>query len=101
MYAVNAQMSVIGENEMNFGLGGSQLAEMTMHTVLKEKRLILGMTQKQVADKANLVLQQYQKFESGERSIMNCSFGLACRIIEALDMDICRFYHGDYVEKEI
>ena len=71
MYAVNAQMSVIGENEMNFGLGGSQLAEMTMHTVLKEKRLILGMTQKQVADKANLVLQQYQKFESGERSIMN------------------------------
>ena len=101
MYAVNAQMSVIGENEMNFGLGGSQLAEMTMHTVLKEKRLILGMTQKPVADKANLVLQQYQKFESGERSIMNCSFGLACRIIEALNMDICRFYHGDYVEKEI
>ncbi len=71
MYAVNAQMSVTGEDEMNFYLGGSQLTEMAMHTVLKEKRLILDMTQKQVADKANLVLQQYQKFESGERSIMN------------------------------
>lgn len=93
-------MSMMREDEMNLDFSGSQLTRMTMRTVLKEKRLILGLTQKQVADKANLVLQQYQKFESGERSIMNCSFELACRIIEALDMDICRFYHGEYVEEE-
>ena len=67
------------------------------HTILREKRLVLGLTQNQVADKAGIVLQQYQKFESGERSIMTCSFQIACRIIEALEMDITKFYHGEYV----
>ena len=66
------------------------------HTILREKRVILGLTQQQVADQAHVVLQQYQKFESGERSIMTCSFKLACRIIEALGMDITEFYHGTY-----
>lgn len=50
------------------------------------------MTQQQVADKAHIVLQQYQKFESGERNIMTCSFQIACRIIEALEMDITAFF---------
>lgn len=27
---------------------------------------------------------------------MTSSFGLACRVIEALDMDVSKFYHGDY-----
>ncbi len=55
------------------------------------------MTQQNVADKAKIKLQQYQKFESGERSIMTCSFRIACRVIEALQMDISKFYHGDYL----
>lgn len=67
------------------------------HSILKEKRIVLGMTQQQVADKAQIVLQQYQKFENGERNIMTCSFQLACRIIEVLEMDISDFYHGEYV----
>ena len=66
------------------------------HSILREKRVVLGMTQQQVADKAQIVLQQYQKFESGERSIMTCSFQIACRVIEALGMDITDFYHGEY-----
>lgn len=38
----------------------------------------------------------------GERSILTCSFGLACRVIEALDMDVSKFYHGDYyLEEEV
>lgn len=48
-------------------------------------------------DKAKIVLQQYQKFESGERSIMNCSFEIACRVIKALGMNISDFYRGKYV----
>ena len=33
---------------------------------------------------------------------MTCSFGLACRVIEALDMDVSKFYHGDYyLEEEV
>ncbi len=66
------------------------------HTILREKRIILGLTQQQVADKAGVVLQQYQKFENGTRNIMSCSFRIACRVIEALEMDISDFYHGKY-----
>ena len=66
------------------------------HSVLREKRVVLGMTQQQVADKAGIVLQQYQKFESGERDIMTSSFRTACRVVEALGMDITDFYHGEY-----
>lgn len=65
-------------------------------SVLKEKRHFYRMTQKQVADAAHISLQQYQKFESGARSIMSCSFQLACRVIEALNMDVSKFYHGEY-----
>lgn len=65
--------------------------------VLREKRVVAGMTQQQVADKAKIVLQQYQKFESGERNIMTASFQMACRVIEALDMNVSDFYHGEYV----
>ena len=60
------------------------------------------MTQQEVAERANITLRQYQRLESGERSILTCSFGLACRVIEALDMDVSKFYHGDYyLEEEV
>ncbi len=77
-------------------LSGFQTCHLDEKSILRERRVILGMTQQQVADKANIVLQQYQKFESGERNIKTCSFQIACRIIEALEMDITAFFHGDY-----
>ena len=46
-------------------------------------------------------LRQYQRLESGERNILTSSFGLACRVIEALDMDVSKFYHGDYYLEEL
>lgn len=67
-----------------------------MDSILREHRIILGLTQQQIADKAQIKIQQYQKFESGERNIMTCSFRIACKVIEALEMDISKFYHGDY-----
>ena len=70
--------------------------------VLSEKRQVLRLTQQEVADCAKITLRQYQRLESGERSILTCSFGLACRVIEALDMDVSKFYHGDYyLEEEV
>ena len=63
--------------------------------LLKEKRKVLDLTQQQVADKAKIKLQQYQKFESGERNIKTASFQLAWRVIEALEMDISDFYHNE------
>ncbi len=35
-------------------------------------------------------------FLCSERSIMSCSFEIACRVIEALGMNISDFYHGNY-----
>lgn len=61
--------------------------------ILKEKRASLKLTQQQVADRAEINIRQYQKFESGERSILTSSFIIACKVIEALDMDISDFYN--------
>lgn len=65
--------------------------------ILREKRVVQGLTQQQVADRAKISLRQYQSFESGERNIRTASFQLACRVIEALGMDPTKFFHGDYV----
>ena len=83
----------------DFDLSGYQICHLDddMHSVLYEQRVIHGMTQKQVAEKAKITLQQYQKFESGARNIMTCSFRIACHVIEALGMNISDFYHGEYV----
>ena len=76
----------------------SQINELSKKkgSVLREKRLELRLTQKQVAERSGIPYQSYQKFESGERNIMTCSFQIACRVIEALKMDITKFYHGEY-----
>ena len=73
----------------------------TAAAVLSERRQMLRMTQQEVADRANITLRQYQRLESGERNILTSSFGLACRVVEALDMDVSKFYHGDYYLEEL
>ena len=80
-------------------LDGFRIAHLDsdMHTVLREKRVVLGLTQQQVADRAKVALIQYQRFERGERNIMTSSFRVACSIIQALEMDISDFYNGKYV----
>jgi len=32
-----------------------------------------------------------------QKNIMTCSFQMACRIIEALEMNISDFYHNEYI----
>ena len=64
--------------------------------ILKKKRIILGLTQTEVAKKACTSLRSYQRFENGERDILTSSFKTACGIIEALGMSVDGFYHGDY-----
>lgn len=65
-------------------------------SILREQRVTQNMTQQQVATKAKITLQQYQKFESDARNIRTASFQLACRVLKALNMDIERFFNGDY-----
>ena len=52
-----------------FSLDGFSLVSMDPKGMLRERRVILGLTQKQVAEKANIPMQSYQRFESGERNI--------------------------------
>ena len=65
--------------------------------LLKERRVTCGLTQQQVADKAGILIQHYQKFESGERNLRTASFDVACRVLEALDLDIVKYFHQEYV----
>ena len=80
----------------NFSLDGYSLVHLKPNTILREKRLVLGLTQKQVADLAKINYTQYQRFESGERNIMTASFQITCRVLKVLQMDIEKFYNGDY-----
>ena len=65
-------------------------------TWIKIRRQLLGMTQKQMAEKAGISQQLYQYFESGKRRLTTCSFNTACKVLEALGYDIAEFYHHGF-----
>ena len=69
-------------------------------SVLKQAREKLGLTQKQVANKAGIQLRQYQRFENAERNLTSSSFNIGCSVLEALEIDIAGFRRGDYVLSE-
>lgn len=64
--------------------------------IIREQRVTQNMTQRQVALKANITIRQYQTFESNQRNLRTASFLLACRVLDALNMNIDDFYHGRY-----
>ncbi len=74
-----------------------QLIRVEEKWILKDFRDKLGLTQQQVADIAKIQLRQYQRFESGERNLSSSSFSIACRVIEALGLNISDYYHGEYI----
>ena len=86
--------------DSEFSLDGFQLVHLKENDMLRERRVILGLTQQTVADRAKIPLQSYQQFESGKRSISRASFSIACRVLEALEMDIAGFYRGEYAFHE-
>lgn len=61
------------------------------HSVLRKQREKLGLTQQQVADRAKIQLRQYQRLETGERSIYGASFRIAISVCKALQLDPQRF----------
>nr|DAK16532.1 MAG TPA: helix-turn-helix domain protein [Caudoviricetes sp.] len=77
-------------------LDGFSLVNLTAASTLHQKRLVLELTQQQVADRAGVDIQQYRKFESGARDIRRASFDVACRVIRALEMDVGKFFDGEY-----
>ena len=80
-----------------FSLDGFQTVHLNTASMLHEWRIVHGLTQSQVAEKAGITQQQYQYFESGKRDLRRSSFTTACKVLEALNMDIVKFFHGEYV----
>ena len=65
--------------------------------VLLEARKKLGLTQQQVADRANVAMKHYQMFERGTRKLSSSSFHTASKVIKALELDIAAFAREDYL----
>jgi len=69
-------------------------------SILRRQREKLGLTQGQIAEMAHIRLQQYQRFESGNKDLSSSSFQIACRVLDALQLDITAYWRGDYVFSE-
>jgi len=69
--------------------------------VLIAARKKLGLTQQQVADRANVALRHYQMFEGGTRKLSSSSFWTARNILEVLELDLSAFARGDYSPEDI
>ena len=70
--------------------------------ILKARRKELGLSQTEVALNAGIQIQQYQKFEYGERKLSNSSMVLGLRIRAVLELDPYEFAFGndmDWVKK--
>lgn len=57
------------------------------HHILRSRREQLSLTQQQVADRAGIKLQQYQRLETGERHISGCSMRIGLAICAVLLLD--------------
>lgn len=61
------------------------------HRYLFYQREALGMTQQEVADAAGILLRQYQRLESGERSMSSVSLRIGLAVCDVLGLDPHRF----------
>ena len=64
--------------------------------MLKNQREKLGFSQEKVAEKAGIRLEQYQKFESGERNISSSTLRIVHAVLTALELDTSAFDKGEY-----
>lgn len=59
--------------------------------ILVERREQLCLTQQEVSNRAGIQLRQYQRFESGERSLSSSTLRIALAVCDALMLDPHRF----------
>ena len=55
--------------------------------LLRERRLELGLTQEEVALDLGMSIHQYQRYEYGDRKLMNSPMRIGLRICEILELD--------------
>ena len=69
--------------------------------VLKKRRIQMGLTLQEVANKAGIDIKQYQRFESGDRELASASFATTVQVLKALDLDAEKYTAGEYEIKEL
>lgn len=72
--------------------GEKYLALVPDHIIFKQRRLELNMTQQQVADEAGILLRQYHRIESGERSITGMSARILLSVCAVLRLNPYDFF---------
>lgn len=77
------------------------------HHILRNRRDEMKFTQQQVADKAEILLRQYQRLESGERDITGASARIMLSVCEVLKLDpylffgkTCKYWNGNETESQ-
>ena len=88
---------ILEKQEDGSCMHGYRTVHFKAETWLQERRLAMGLTQKEVAEKAGISQQLYQYFESGKRKLMTSSFRTTCKVLEAMEYDITEFYHDGFV----
>lgn len=72
-------------------LGGEYERIMPDHGYLSAQRKAMGLSQQMVAAAAGIDLRQYQRLESGERSMSSASLRIGLAICDVLELDPHRF----------
>ena len=65
--------------------------------ILIGQREKLGMSQEEVATKAGIKLEQYQKYESQKSRFSSSSLRIVNAVLTALELDSTAYANGDYV----
>jgi transcriptional regulator with XRE-family HTH domain len=65
--------------------------------LLRKQRKKLGLTQEEVAKRAGIKLEQYQRYEEVGVNISSSSMRIASSVMKVLDIDPSAFANGDYV----
>ena len=55
--------------------------------IIREQRAFLGLTQQNVADELEITLQQYQRYEYGDRDVRKMPMELGLRLCYLLEID--------------
>lgn len=79
------------ETEDIFSDGNEWITLEPDRAILLTRRKQLKMTQQQVADAAHIQLRQYQRLESGERSMASASMRIGLSVCSVLKLDPYRF----------
>lgn len=73
----------------------------TDRSMLISQREKLGLSQEDVAKKAGIKLEQYQRYENTESGFSSSSMRIVNAVLTALELDPTAFANGDYAIKPL